>query len=64
MTRCIEQESCYISNMNPDENIEYNDWYMKTDPAVWIAYDSECLNIPVDDPQCKTVFTHKPTGVG
>ena len=50
--------------MNPNKKIEINDWFMKIDPPMWIAADFECRNIPVDDPQRKTLFVNKPMVVG
>ena len=47
MSRCIEQEICKISNMNRNKKIEFNHWYMKKDPRIWIDADFECMNIPV-----------------
>ena len=49
MLRCIEQEVCNISYMNPNQKIKFNDWYMKIDPPMWIAADFECMNIPIND---------------
>ena len=49
MLRCIEQKVCNISYMDPNQKIKYNDWYMKTDPPMWIAADFECMNIPIND---------------
>ena len=38
---------------------------MRTDPSKWIiAPDFECKNVPVDDPQRKTLFMNKPVEVG
>ena len=39
MLRCIEQKVCDISYMHPNQKIKLNDWYMKTDPPMWIAAD-------------------------
>ena len=49
MLRCIEQKVCNISYMHPNQKINFNDWYMKIDPALWIAADFECMNIPIID---------------
>ena len=65
MSRCIEQEICDISNKYPNKKINFSDWYIKTDPPTWITTDFECRNIPIDDPQRKTMFIiNKPVGVG
>ena len=49
--RRIEKEDCNISDMHPNKQIKFNDWYMKIDPPLWIASHFECMNIPVDDNQ-------------
>ena len=49
MLRCIEQKTCNISYMQPNQKIKFNDWYMKIDPPMWIAVDFESMNIPIND---------------
>ena len=49
MLRCIEQKVCKISYMQPNQKINFNDWYMKIDPPMWIAADFECMNLPNND---------------
>ena len=49
MLRCIEQKVCNISYMQPNQKIKFNDWYMKTDPPMWLAADFECMNLPIND---------------
>ena len=34
MLRCIEQNVCNISYMQPNQKIKFNDWYMKRDPPM------------------------------
>ena len=51
MLRCFEQEVCNISYMHPNQKINFNDWYMKIDPPMWLAAAFECMNVPVDDKQ-------------
>ena len=31
--------------MHPNLKIEFNDWYMKIDPPVWMVVDFECMNV-------------------
>ena len=49
MLRCIEQKVCNLSYMHPNQKIQFNDWYMKIDPLMWIAAVFECMNIPIID---------------
>ena len=49
MLRCIEQKVCNISKMHPNQNIKFNDWYMKIDPPMWIAADFEYMKIAIID---------------
>ena len=49
MLSCIEQKVCNISYMQPNQKIKYNDWYLKTDPPMWIAADFECMKLPIND---------------
>ena len=59
MARRNEQEKCNISYVNPDEETKNYDWYVKINLSMWIAADFEWKNIPVDDPQLKTLFVNK-----
>ena len=36
---------------------------MKTDQPIWLDADFDCLNVPIDDPEQKTLFVSKLTGV-
>ena len=49
MLSCIEQKVCNISYMQPNQKIKCNDWYLKTDPPMWIAADFECMKLPIND---------------
>ena len=42
--------------MDTNKKIHLNDWYMKTDPPIWITADFECRNKPVDDPWKNVVY--------
>ena len=70
MLRCIEQEVCSISYMQPNQKIKFNDWYMKIDPPMWIAADFECMNIPINnnnndnDNVTDKMFVNKPVAIG
>ena len=35
--------------MQPNQKIEFNDWYLKIDPPMWIAADFECMSIPINN---------------
>ena len=35
--------------MHPNQKIKNNDWYMKTDPPMWIGADFECMNVLIND---------------
>ena len=63
MARRNEQENCNISFMNPDEETKIYDWFVQMYLSMWIAADFEGENIPVDDPQRKTLFVMKPKAV-
>ena len=63
VTRCVEQEICNISNIGPDKTIEFLFLFMRKDPSNWIPGDSECKNVPVDDPQRKTLSINKPVAL-
>ena len=68
MLRCIEQKVCNISYMQPNQKIKFNDWYMKKDPAIWIAADFECMNLPINnndnDNVTDKLFISKPVAIG
>ena len=68
MLRCIEQKVCNISYMKPNQKIKFIDWYMKTDPPMWIAADFECMNIPINDNDNDKVtdrlFVSRPVAIG
>ena len=53
--------------MHPNQNIKFNDWYMKVDPPMWIAADFECMNIPINDNENGNVtdklFVSKPNAI-
>ena len=62
--------------MHPNQKIKFNDWYMKTDPPMWMAADFECLkvlmndndndNVNVDDNDHVTdkLFVNEPVAIG
>ena len=39
--------------------MKLNDWYVKLDLTIWIAADFECMNIPIEDPQRKTLYLNE-----
>ena len=68
MLSCIEQKVCNISYMQPNQKINFNDWYMKIDPPMWIAADFECMNIPINNNNNNGVtdklFVNEPIAIG
>ena len=70
MLRCIEQKVCNLSNMHPNQKINFNDWYMKIDPPMWMAADFGCKNILINDNDNDNdhvtgkLFVNKPVGIG
>ena len=46
--------------MNTDKKLKFHDWCSTIDTPFWTDADFESMNIPVHDPQRKTIFTQKP----
>ena len=63
MRRRIAQGNCNISYMGLDHENKLHKWNMKTDLPKWRGTDLECMKIPADDPQQKTLLVNKPIAV-
>ena len=55
--------------MHPNQRINFNDWYMKKGPLMWIAVDFECMKVLIKSTRengsfMKNLFVIKPIAVG
>ena len=63
MLRCAEHQYCNVSYMHPNQKMNLNEWYMKRDPPMWTAADSDCMNVSLKSTNQK-LFLSKPIAIG
>ena len=54
--------------MHPNQEIKFNDWYMKTDPPIRVTVNFEGRNVPLESPNendsLEEMFVKKPVKRG